>query len=158
MYFTTGNTWKMTFNKNRVSLGQSFIWILSSLVGRLRYAVISNKDPLFSNQSILCVKTSVDTFLTRYMTIDKVPDCIGVMKFERVKDGDENEEKEVDLDDWYPKTIFALFSYRCLVSKSPRKDMNLNRSMYERWQWWAGGVDLRGYKRWIQEADPRIIL
>ena len=45
------------------------------------------------------MKTSVDTFLTRYMTIDKVPDCIGVMKFERVKDGDENEEKEEDLDD-----------------------------------------------------------
>ena len=36
------------------------------------------------------------------MTIDKVPDCIGVMKFERVKEGDENEEKEVDLEDWYP--------------------------------------------------------
>ena len=72
---------------------------MSSLVGWLRYAVISNKDTLFFNQSILCVKTSVDTFLTRYMTIDKVPDCIGVMKFERVKDGDENEEKEVDLDD-----------------------------------------------------------
>jgi hypothetical protein len=37
--------------------------------------------------------------VTRYMTIDKVPDCIGVMKFERVKDEDENESKEVDLDD-----------------------------------------------------------
>jgi len=37
--------------------------------------------------------------VTRYMTIDKVPDCIGVMKFERVKDEDEREEKEVDLDD-----------------------------------------------------------
>ena len=43
--------------------------------------------------------TSDDTFLTRYMTIDKVPDCIGVMKFERVKDGDEKETKEVDMDD-----------------------------------------------------------
>ena len=41
------------------------------------------------------------------MTIDKVPDCIGVMKFERVKDGDENEEKEVDLDDWYPKKRYS---------------------------------------------------
>jgi len=36
--------------------------------------------------------------VTRYMTIDKVPDCIGVMKFERVKDGDETEGKEVDMD------------------------------------------------------------
>lgn len=36
--------------------------------------------------------------LTRYMTIDKVPDCIGVMKFERVKEGDEKEAKEVDMD------------------------------------------------------------
>ena len=43
--------------------------------------------------------TSYDIFLTRYMTIDKVPDCIGVMKFERVKDGDEKETKEVDMDD-----------------------------------------------------------
>ena len=34
---------------------------------------------------------------SRYMTIDKVPDCIGVMKFERMKDEDENETKEVDM-------------------------------------------------------------
>ena len=34
------------------------------------------------------------------MTIDKVPDCIGVMKFERVKEGEEKETKEVDLQDW----------------------------------------------------------
>ena len=33
------------------------------------------------------------------MTIDKVPDCIGVMKFERVKEGEERETKEVDLQD-----------------------------------------------------------
>ena len=59
-------------------------------------------DSLFSNQPRFCVKASDDPFLTRYMTIDKVPDCIGVMKFERVKEGDENEEKEVDLEDWYP--------------------------------------------------------
>merc|ERR1712211_101732 len=37
--------------------------------------------------------------VTRYMTIDKVPDCIGVMKFERVKEGEERETKEVDLQD-----------------------------------------------------------
>ena len=35
----------------------------------------------------------------RYMTIDKVPDCIGVMKFERVKEGEEKEAKEVEMDD-----------------------------------------------------------
>ena len=45
------------------------------------------------------MKAYDDPFLNRYMTIDKVPDCIGVMKFERVKEGDENEEKEVDLED-----------------------------------------------------------
>ena len=54
---------------------------------------------MISNLSRFCVKASDDPFLTRYMTIDKVPDCIGVMKFERVKEGDENEEKEVDLED-----------------------------------------------------------
>merc|ERR1712038_2223216 len=37
--------------------------------------------------------------VTRYMTIDKVPDCIGVMKFERVKEGEEKETKEVDMQD-----------------------------------------------------------
>ena len=37
------------------------------------------------------------------MTIDKVPDCIGVMKFERVKEGEEKEAKEVEMDDWYLK-------------------------------------------------------
>jgi hypothetical protein len=37
--------------------------------------------------------------VTRYMTIDKVPDCIGLMKFERVKEGEEKETKEVDLQD-----------------------------------------------------------
>ena len=56
-------------------------------------------DPLLSNQARFWVKASDDPFLNRYMTIDKVPDCIGVMKFERVKEGDENEEKEVDLED-----------------------------------------------------------
>lgn len=37
--------------------------------------------------------------VVRYMTIDKVPDCIGVMKFERMKDEDEIEKKVVDMDD-----------------------------------------------------------
>ena len=45
------------------------------------------------------VNTVSPPLMTRYMTIDKVPDCIGVMKFERVKDGEVNEEKEVDMDD-----------------------------------------------------------
>ena len=45
------------------------------------------------------VKKVIFSLLPRYMTIDKVPDCIGVMKFERVKDGDEKEkEEEVDMD------------------------------------------------------------
>ena len=37
--------------------------------------------------------------LRRYMTIDKVPDCIGVMKFERIKEGEEAESKEIDMED-----------------------------------------------------------
>jgi len=35
--------------------------------------------------------------VTRYMTIDKVPDCIGVMKFKRMSEDDEKiENKEID--------------------------------------------------------------
>ena len=46
------------------------------------------------------------------MTIDKVPDCIGVMKFERVKDGDEKEkEEEVDMD--WSKSLHD-FPYRLM--------------------------------------------
>jgi len=36
---------------------------------------------------------------TRYMTIDKVPDCIGVMKFKRIKEGEEPEKKEIEMED-----------------------------------------------------------
>jgi len=37
--------------------------------------------------------------VVRYMTIDKVPDCIGVMKFERIKEEEEAESKEIDMED-----------------------------------------------------------
>jgi fatty acid-binding protein 3 len=37
--------------------------------------------------------------VTRYMTIDKVPECIGVMKFTRMQDGEEKNQEEIDLDD-----------------------------------------------------------
>lgn len=38
--------------------------------------------------------------VTRYMTIHKVPDCIGVMKFQRLMEGElEIENKEIEMDD-----------------------------------------------------------
>ena len=58
------------------------------------------------------VKKVIFSLLPRYMTIDKVPDCIGVMKFERVKDGDEKEkEEEVDMD--WSKSLHD-FPYRLM--------------------------------------------
>lgn len=37
--------------------------------------------------------------VTRYMTIHKQPDCIGVMKFRRMKNKEDVEVKEIDYDD-----------------------------------------------------------
>jgi len=37
--------------------------------------------------------------VVRYMTIDKVPDCIGVMKFKRMADEDMPEKKEIEMED-----------------------------------------------------------
>ena len=41
------------------------------------------------------------------------------------------------------------FPYHCLVSEYPCKDMNLDRSVYKRWQWWEGapGTNRCGCKR-----------
>ena len=84
------------------------------------------------------------------MTIDKVPDCIGVMKFERVKDGDEKETKEVDMDDW--SNIFAWFSISMSdIHIYAKISTWISISVYK-----ADSGEGEGTNRWIWEVDPRI--